>query len=113
MKTLCALAALLVLGACGGGGRGSDVTSNARPYATGPMQTACLRADRRAADTALCGCVQAAADATLSGRDQSRAVKFFREPHQAQVTRQSDNRGDEAFWQRYKRFVAVAERACR
>jgi hypothetical protein len=105
-----AFALLLTLSACGGGSSGTPGVT--RAYATGPMQTACLRADRSAASPQLCGCVQAAADASLSRRDQSRAVRFFKDPHQAQVTRQSDRRGDEAFWQRYKRFVSVAERSC-
>ena len=111
IKTTLALAATLALTACGGGGRGGDVTV-ARSYATGPVQTACLRADRQAANRQLCGCVQAAANATLSGGDQSRAVKFFRDPHMAQEVRQSDRASDEAFWKRYKRFVEVAERSC-
>lgn len=104
------LAAMLALSACGGG-RGGDVTS-ARSYATGPMQTACLRADRRAADRQLCGCVQAVANASLSRSDQSRAVKFFKDPHNAQETRQSDRASDEAFWKRYRSFVERAERTC-
>jgi hypothetical protein len=110
-RLLAALALLTTLSACGGGGRGDGPTVT-RAYATGPLQTACLRADRRAASPQLCGCVQAVADRTLSGRDQSRAVRFFRDPHQAQVTRQSDRRGDEAFWLRYKDFVSAAERVC-
>ncbi|PWJ14419.1 hypothetical protein [Jannaschia seohaensis] len=111
IKLSAAVAACLVLSACGGG-RDAGQPTVTRAYATGPVQTACLRADRRAASTTLCGCVQAAADSVLSRRDQSRAVQFFKDPHQAQVTRQSDRRSDEAFWQRYKTFVAQAERLC-
>ena len=105
------LVATLVLSACGGGGRGGDVVV-ARSYATGPMQTACLRSDRRAAGRQLCGCVQATANATLSRGDQAKAVRFFKDPHEAQVVRQSDRAADEAFWKRYKQFVEVAERTC-
>ncbi|MGB3406191.1 MAG: hypothetical protein WBA67_01730 [Jannaschia sp.] len=108
------LAAMLVLSACGGGGYrsgGTDVVV-ARSYATGPLQTACLRSDRRAANRQLCGCVQAAANATLSGGDQTKAVRFFKDPHLAQEVRQSDRASDEAFWKRYRSFVDVAERSC-
>lgn len=111
IKWTTALVALVALSACGGGGRSSDVSLN-RNFATGPIYSACLSADRRAANRSLCGCVQASADATLTGGEQSRAVRFFRDPHQAQVTRQSDRSSDERFWKRYKRFVEVAERAC-
>ena len=98
----------LVLTGCGG----ADAPSARIAYAEGPIQTACLRADRRSATRALCGCVQASADATLSSRDQRRATRFFSDPHQAQQTRQSDRASDEAFWRRYKVFVSQSERAC-
>ncbi|MEL7182675.1 MAG: hypothetical protein AAFY65_04415 [Pseudomonadota bacterium] len=111
IKLIAILGAVLTLSACGGGTRGSDVSLN-RNFATGPIYSACLRADRRAADRSLCGCVQASADATLSGGEQSRAVRFFRDPHRAQEIRQSDRASDERFWQRYKKFVAAAERSC-
>ena len=113
-KFLMACGAVLTLTACGGGSRSGDVTvsSISDVYSTGAIQQACLTADRNAANRGLCGCVQAAADATMSGRDQGRAVKFFRDPHHAQEVRQSDDASDEAYWKRYKRFVSVAERAC-
>ena len=113
LRTALAGGILLAVSACGGG-RAADVTvsSISDVYSTGPIQQACLRADRSAASRSLCGCVQATADATLSGSDQRRAVKFFADPHHAQEVRQSDREGDEAYWQRYKRFVSVAERAC-
>ena len=99
----------LLLSGCGG----RLDTPVQRAYATGPVQTACLRADRSAANRQLCGCVQAAADRQLSGGDQRRAVRFFKDPHHAQEVRQSDRPRDEAFWKRYKEFVASAERLCR
>ncbi|MEM9796910.1 MAG: hypothetical protein AAF919_10485 [Pseudomonadota bacterium] len=100
------------LAACGGPTPRADVSMSRNFSGGGPLQTACLRADRRAANVPLCGCVQSAANATLSRGDQARAASFFSDPHQAQVVRQSDRRSDEAFWQRYKGFVEVAERAC-
>ena len=104
------LPAALLLAACGGGR--DVVATSARPYAAGPIQKACLAADRSAASPALCGCVQAVADRNLSGRDKGRVPRFFRNPHLAQETRQSDNPRDEAFWRRYKAFVTAAERSC-
>jgi hypothetical protein len=109
-KIFAASALLIALCACGGGRDSSPLVT--RAYATGPMQAACMQADRAAASPQLCGCVQAAANRVLSRRDQSRAVGFFRDPHEAQVVRQSDRRGDEAFWLRYREFVSVAERSC-
>ena len=80
--------------------------------AAGPIERACLRADRPAATRSLCGCIQVVASATLSKSDQRRAAKFFKDPHKAQETRQSDRAALEAFWQRYKRFTASAEATC-
>lgn len=84
----------------------------ATPGAAGPIERACLQSERPGASRSLCGCIQQAADLTLSRGDQKRAVGFFRDPHQAQVVRQSDRRADEEFWQRYKNFGATAEAYC-
>lgn len=109
-----AILALAGLTACGGGGAVGGGRNDApiRSFATGPVYDACLRGGRDAANRSLCGCVQASADASLGRSEQARAVAFFRDPNLAQVTRQSDRAGDERFWQRYKRFVAVAETTC-
>ena len=102
MQKIVLVSAMMVLTACGGGGRVS-----------GDVGKACMAADRKAASSSLCSCVQQAANQTLSGSDQRLAAKFFEEPHMAQETRQSDNRSDEAFWQRYKRFSSTAKQMCR
>ncbi|MEX5727490.1 hypothetical protein Ga0609869_000843 [Rhodovulum iodosum] len=78
----------------------------------GPIERACLQSDRSNGSRSLCGCIQDAANLTLTGADQRFAAKFFRDPHQAQVVRQSDNTSHEAFWQRYKRFGTTAEAFC-
>ena len=78
----------------------------------GPIERACLGSERPKT-RALCGCIQQAANVTLSGRDQRAAARFFADPHQAQVVRQSDRPGASDFWQRYKRFGATAEAYCR
>lgn len=76
------------------------------------ISNACLKADRKAATRQLCGCIQQAADRTLSNRDQRAAAKFFADPHKAQETRQSDNAAKERFWKRYKEFADVAVAYC-
>ncbi|MDA7426375.1 hypothetical protein [Thalassococcus lentus] len=104
------------LAACGGGG-GNRVERSyggaAAQFSSGPISSACLRANRKAANRRLCGCIQSAANRDLSGADQRMAARFFAEPHQAQVIRQSDRGTHEAFWKRYKAFVARSERICK
>ena len=107
------------LAACGGGSNGGRVErvyggAGLTPaFASGPMARACLSGGRKAANSQLCGCVQAVANGGLSPRDQAMAAGFFADPHEAQVIRQSDNPGHEAFWKRYKAFAARAEQTCR
>lgn len=88
------------------------IATVATPLAAGPIERACLGSDRPGVSRGLCNCIQQAADLTLTASDQRRAVRFFVEPHEAQVVRQSDRRSDEEFWQRYKRFGATAEAYC-
>lgn len=99
------------LASCGGG-RSVSRGLPTGAFATGPVYEACMRAGRKAASTAKCGCVQASANGVLSSSDQSRAARFFKDPHEAQETRQSDNPLHEAFWLRYKSFAARAEQSC-
>ena len=98
MRIKIGLLALLTLAACGGG-------------PSGPISRACEAGGRPGANQALCSCVQGAADDTLSGREQRRAAKFFKDPQKAQDTRQGD--GTAAFWRRYKAFASRAEAVCR
>lgn len=101
------------LASCGGGG-GRSVSHEVpvKAFSTGPVYNACMTSGRSAASPTTCGCVQATADSTLSSSDQRRAVKFFKDPHMAQETRQSDNPMLEAFWLRYKDFATRAEQTC-
>lgn len=78
----------------------------------GTIQRACLQSDRRGVNRSLCACIQSAADATLTGREQRMAARFFSDPHQAQVVRQSDRSEHRVFWERYRRFGQVAEAYC-
>ena len=78
---------------------------------TGEIGKACIAADRSAANSRLCSCVQRAANATLNGSDQIRAATFFANPELAQETRQSGGSAGR-FWDRYKRFTESARQSC-
>lgn len=78
----------------------------------GPIESACVKSDRKAASRALCGCIQQVADMTLSGGEQRRAAQFFRDPDQAQKVRMSKSDRDNAFWARYKNFGETASAYC-
>lgn len=78
----------------------------------GPIERACLRSDRDAANRALCSCIQDVADQTLRGADQRRAASFFKDPDKAHKVWMSKSKSDDAFWERYKAFGAQAEAYC-
>ena len=78
---------------------------------SGPIERACMASDR-GGNRSLCGCIQAAADMTLSGSDQRRAAKFFNDPERAHKTWVSQSASDDAFWDRYREFGATAEATC-
>ena len=78
----------------------------------GPIERACLNSDRDAANRSVCSCIQQAADMTLSGGDQRRAAKFFKDPERAHQTWVSQRASDDAFWDRYKQFGETAEASC-
>ena len=101
MHKIVVMSALVFLTACGGG------------RVSGPVSKACMAADRKSASTQLCSCVQQAANQTLNGSEQRRAAKFFKEPQDAQDTRQSKSYSENQFWDRYKRFSSTAEQMCR
>ena len=77
----------------------------------GPIERACMASDR-GGNRSLCGCIQQAADMTLSGGDQRRAAKFFKDPEAAHATWVSQSKSDDAFWDRYKSFGRTAEAYC-
>ena len=77
----------------------------------GPIEKACMASDR-GGNRSLCGCIQQAADMTLSGGDQRRAAKFFKDPERAHATWVSQSSSDDAFWERYKSFGQTAEAYC-
>lgn len=84
----------------------------ALPATAGPIERACMGSNRKAANPPLCRCIQRVADMTLQSGDQRRAAKFFRNPDEAQSVRMSKRGGDDAFWDRYKRFGETATAYC-
>lgn len=80
--------------------------------AAGPIERACMRSDRDAANRQVCSCIQQVADMTLRNGDQRRAAKFFADPDRAHETWMSQRASDDAFWERYKNFGATAEAYC-
>lgn len=122
LKIVAAISLAISLTACGnrlatpgggvGGYRAPAADAANVPFASGPIQSACARSGRKDANRRLCGCVQAAANETLSSSDQSLAISFYTNPQRGQDVRQSDRASNEAFWTRYKLYVARAERYC-
>lgn len=84
----------------------------AKPFATGPLQSACMKSDRKARSRALCGCIQAVADQTLTSAQQSRAAGFYSNPQRAQDIRTSNRTVDERFWDVYSDYADAAKRTC-
>ncbi|WP_413717210.1 hypothetical protein [Silicimonas sp. MF1-12-2] len=83
------------------------------PASASLIEQACLNSDRALGQRALCRCIQDAANMTLTPRDQRLAATFFSDPNRAQKVRQSRNRRDEVFWERYENFGLAAETLCR
>ena len=82
------------------------------PAIAGPIGSACMNSPRPQKSAGLCRCIQNAADQTLTRREQRQAARFFRDPHRAQVVRQSSSAQDRTFWTRYRNFGATAEALC-
>ena len=82
------------------------------PAVAAPIERACLASERGKGQRNICGCLQGAANVTLSAKDQKRAAEFFADPEKAQKVRTSDRRSDEAFWERYQSFSETARIYC-
>ena len=78
----------------------------------GQIEAACLKSSRAKGQYGLCGCIQDAADRTLTQKDQKLASTFFADPHRAQEVRQSKSRRLETFWDRYENFGQTARTFC-
>ena len=84
----------------------------AAPAVSGAIENACLKSQRGGGQRSLCGCIQDAADITLTASDQRLAASFFANPDRAQRVRTSDRRSDEKFWERYRNFGNTAQVYC-
>lgn len=114
-RLIAALCAVALTACSGGGSRSSTSNATLAPavlFATGPIYSACLKADRKQATRAQCGCVQAVANQTLDSSDQRRGAGFFDDPQEAQDVRTSDRAIDERFWLRWKAYGDRAAQIC-
>lgn len=80
--------------------------------AAGPIEGACVKSARNAANRSLCSCIQQVADITLNDSDQNLVASFFKDPNKAEKVRMSDSKRDDAFWDRYKTFGQQAQLSC-
>ncbi|MBE1284966.1 MAG: hypothetical protein GJ676_16765 [Rhodobacteraceae bacterium] len=78
----------------------------------GVIERACKQSNRTAANPSLCRCIQRAANRSLNAVERRKVAKWFGDPHQAQVVRQSDRSSDERLWLRYKAFGEQARKSC-
>ena len=85
---------------------------NGAPVEAGFIESACLKANRPAASRKLCRCIDKVAKDSMSRLERKRTAKFFSDPHEAQVVRQSSRPSDEKLWKNYKTFSQRAAKSC-
>ncbi|MGB7241426.1 MAG: hypothetical protein WBC93_04965 [Sulfitobacter sp.] len=115
IRPIVSLIMCFAVAACGGGPRKTSYSGPSTAtiqFASGPISSACLRDNRKAATRARCGCVQAVANRTLSKSHQERGASLFSDPARLQEVRQSDNAANERFWKAWKNFGAQAAEVC-
>ncbi len=71
-----------------------------------------LRSVIEARGRAICGCIQQAANLTLTAKDQRLASSFYGDPQRAQDVRQSGRMVHARFWERYRNYAEMAEIFC-
>ncbi|MGD9293941.1 MAG: hypothetical protein PVI41_03580 [Roseobacter sp.] len=117
---MCAAVLTAALSACGStppsgparGDLGPVSIEGAPRFAQGPISTACTLSNRGGVSTQKCGCIQAAANLTLSREQQQRSTRFFSEPELLQSVKLSDTPANEKFWYDWARFAETAEALC-
>ncbi|WP_299784751.1 hypothetical protein [uncultured Marivita sp.] len=113
MRFLAALLMTALVAGCGGNRIDRSDGVVVTRLSTGPISRACLSSDRQARNSQLCGCIQTVANQSLSGADQRKASRFFKDPQRAHDVWMSQTPSDDAFWERYKVFAARSEQFCR
>lgn len=90
------------------------IASSVLPTAAraGPIDRACRQSSRAEATAQLCSCIQGVANDSLSQTEMRQVAKWFDDPHQAQVVRQSTSDNDTELWRRYKAFGERALQVC-
>ena len=76
------------------------------------IERACLRSDREARSRALCGCIQQAANLTLSANDQKLAASFYNKPGRLEDIQGSGRSAQLRFLERYAAYVEAARAFC-
>ncbi|MEQ3711687.1 MAG: hypothetical protein ABNH38_10765 [Tateyamaria sp.] len=112
---IAAICAIALVGCSTSGSRSSAVNPTIAPavmFSTGPIYSACRKADRKQASRSQCGCVQAVANQSLDPSDQRRGAGFFTDPQKAQDVRTSERSIDERFWLRWKAYGDKAAQIC-
>lgn len=115
MKNLVMIAMVLMVSACGRAERFKGTPgphTGGMPMTFGPISKACMASDRKRRSRALCGCIQAVANDTLTSSQQRRAVGFYSNLQEAQDIRQSDRANDERFWKAYRDYGDRAAAQC-
>ena len=78
----------------------------------GSVQQACLNAGSSKVNYRVCRCIQSAADATLSVKDQSLAAAIIRNPDNVTEIKSSKRRNHARFMERYSQFGELARAFC-
>jgi uncharacterized protein YfaQ (DUF2300 family) len=78
----------------------------------GSVQQACLTAGPSKANYRVCRCIQSAADATLSVKDQSLAAAIIRNPDNVTELKSSKRRNHALFMEGYSQFGELARAFC-